>query len=87
MFVMKSPISFLLLLAIVTTRAAAGYHAVRRRASINNSTETDVTNGCPLCTCNDAAQSATSDDDIIEVSVLMIDVQVSSIIVSYLRSL
>ena len=83
---MKSPISFLLMLAIATTRAAAGYHAVRRRASINNSTETDVTNGCPLCTCNDAAPSAPS-DDIIEVSVLVIDVQVSSNIVSYLRSI
>ena len=82
---MKSPTSFLLLLAAT---GAAGYHgAVRRRASsINNSTETEVKNdGCPLCTCNDAIPSSTTSDDIIEVSVLMLDAQVSSIIASYFQ--
>ena len=81
---MKSPISFLLLLATATT-GAAGYHAVRRASSINNSTDdvdVNVNNGCPLCTC-DAAPSTTSDDNIIEASILMLDVQVSLIIVSY----
>jgi len=78
---MKSPRSFLLLLAIVvaTTRASgSGDQVVRRATSINNSTDVDINDGCPLCTC-DVVPSSTTSNDIIEASILMLDVQVSLI--------
>ena len=53
------------------------HHALRRASiQIQNSTDADV-DGCPRCTCD--APSATS-DDIIEASVLMLEVQVGLVI-------
>ena len=65
---MKPLVSILLLLLAIAKTDAVG--TVRRVVDVNNNN-----GGCPLCTCDEVPSTAS--DDIIEASVLMLDVQVS----------
>lgn len=72
---MKPLVSILLLMLEIAKTDAVG---TVRRARSNLTDIVDVNNnnnGCPLCTCDEVPSTAS--EDIIEASVLMLDVQVS----------
>ena len=77
---MKPLISILFLLLAIASKTTGAVAGHIRRSNLTDDVVVDVNNnngggGCPLCTCDEVP--STTSDDIIEASVLMLDVQVS----------
>ena len=71
---MMNPLVSILLLLLAIAKTTMG-HVRRARSNLTDIVDVNNNDGCPLCTCDEVP--STTSDDIIEASVLMLDVQVS----------